>query len=119
MGLGHLYAQTAPLQIIPQAQGASTEKSVNLQVNGPSDTLQALLMFQLGAETGWHIQPGLMVVVLKSGALIKAPGNGCTSLHSTDSVFFESAGEVHNATNRTNEVAKSTPRSCRRQDHGL
>ena len=39
-GFSHLHGQSAPLQIIPQAQGHSTEKHVNLHVNGPSDTLQ-------------------------------------------------------------------------------
>ena len=104
--LGHLHGQTAPLQIIPQAQGHSTEKHVNLHVNGPSDTLVAKLTFQPGAETGWHIHPGPVVVVVTSGALTETHSNGCTTLHPTGSVFFESAGEVHNATNRTNGVAE-------------
>src|SRR5262245_3374864 len=97
-GLGFLHAQTSPLQIIPQAQGQSQEKHVNLHVNGPSDTLQAKLVFQPGAETGWHIHPGPVVVVVNSGALTETHSNGCTTLHPTGSVFFETAGEVHNAT---------------------
>lgn len=105
-GMGHLHGQTAPLQIIPQAQGQSTEKHVNLHVNGPSDVLQALLVFQPGAETGWHVHPGPVVVVVKSGALVETHSNGCTTLHPTGSVFFESAGEVHNATNPTNGMAE-------------
>ena len=105
-GLGHLHAQSAALQIIPQAQGHSTEKHVNLHVNGPSDTLQALLVFQPGTETGWHIHPGPVVVVVNSGALTETHSNGCTTLHPTGSVFFENAGEVHNATNRTSGVAE-------------
>jgi len=105
-GLGHLYAQTASLQIIPQAQGHSDEKHVNLHVNGPSDTLQALLVFQPGAETGWHIHPGPVVVVVNSGALLETHSDGCTTLHPTGSVFFESAGEVHNAANQTNGVTE-------------
>ena len=105
-GSGHLHAQTAPLQIMPQAQGHSTDKHVNLHVNGPSDTLQALLVFQPGAETGWHIHPGPVVVVVKSGALIETHSDGCTTLHPTGSVFFESAGEVHNATNQTGGVTE-------------
>jgi quercetin dioxygenase-like cupin family protein len=105
-GLGHLYAQT-PLQIVPQAQGHSREKHVNLYVNGPSDTLQALLVFQAGAETGWHIHPGPVVVVIKSGALVETHSDGCTTLHPAGSVFFESPGEVHNATNRTDGVTEA------------
>jgi len=106
MGQGDARGQMTPLQIIPQAQGHSDEKHVNLHVNGPSDTLQALLVFQPGAETGWHIHPGPVVVVVKSGAITETHSNGCTTLHPTGSVFFESAGEVHNATNRTNGVAE-------------
>jgi quercetin dioxygenase-like cupin family protein len=106
MGLGSARGQMAGLQIIPQAQGTSPEKHVNLHVDGPSDTLQALLVFQPGAETGWHIHPGPVVVVVKSGALTETHSNGCTTVHPTGSVFFESAGEVHNATNRTNGVAE-------------
>src|SRR5260370_24591097 len=105
-GLRYLHGQTAPLQIIAQAQGHSSEKHVNLHVNGPSDTLQALLVFRPGAETGWHIHPGPVAVVVKSGAITETHSNGCTTLHPTGSVFFESAGEVHNATNRTNGVAE-------------
>ena len=104
--LGNLHGQTAPLQIIPQAQGHSTEKRVNLHVNGPSDTLVAKLTFQPGAETGWHVHPGPVVVVVNSGALIETHSNGCTTEHPTGSVFFESAGEVHNATNQTNGVTE-------------
>jgi len=104
--LGHLHAQTSPLQIIPQAQGQSEDKHVNLHVNGPSDTLVAKLVFQPGAETGWHIHPGPVIVVVKSGALTETHSNGCTTVHPTGSVFFESAGEVHNATNQTHEVTE-------------
>src|SRR5258708_14822749 len=106
MGLGSARGQMAPLQITALAQGQSAEKRINLHVNGPSDTLQALLTFQPGAETGWHIHPGPVVVVVKSGALTETHSNGCTTLHPAGSVFFESAGEVHNATNRTNGVAE-------------
>ncbi len=106
MGPGGARGQVTPLQIIPQAQGHSAEKHVNLHVNGPSDVLQALLVFQPGAETGWHIHPGPVVVVVKSGALTETHSNGCTTVHPTGSVFFESAGEVHNATNQTGGVAE-------------
>ena len=106
IGTGSARGQVSPLQIIALAQGATTEKVHNLHVNGPSDVLQALLVFQPGAETGWHIHPGPVVVVVKSGALTETHSNGCTTVHPTGSVFFESAGEVHNATNRTNGVAE-------------
>jgi len=106
MGLSHLHGQITPLQIIPQAQGHSTDKHVNLRVTGPSDTLQALLVFQPGAQTGWHIHPGPVVVVVKSGSLIETHSDGCTTSHPMGSEFFESAGEVHNAVNRTPGVTE-------------
>jgi hypothetical protein len=46
------------------------------------------------------------VVVVKSGALVETHSDGCTTLHPAGSVFFESAGEVHNATNRTDGVTE-------------
>ena len=75
-------------------------------MNGPVDALQALLVFQPGGETGWHIHPGPVVVVVKSGALTETHANGCITVHPQGSVFFETAGEVHNATNHTGVVAE-------------
>src|SRR5260370_17222169 len=81
MGPGGARGQVTPLQIIPQAQGHSAEKHVNLHVNGPSDVLQALLVFQPGAETGWHIHPGPVVVGVKSGALTETHTHASPTLH--------------------------------------
>ena len=106
MGPGDARGQVSPLQIIPQATGSSSDKHVDLHVNGPSDVLEALLVFQPGAETGWHIHPGPVVAVVKSGALTETHSNGCTTVHPAGSVFFESAGEVHNAANKTGGVAE-------------
>lgn len=106
IGSGGARGQVNPLQIMPLAQGSSPEKNVTLHVHGPSDVLQALLVFQPGAETGWHIHPGPVAVVVKSGALTETHSNGCTTVHPAGSVFFERAGEVHNATNKTGGVAE-------------
>jgi len=100
------HGQVSPLQIIGLAQGFSPTKTPNMHVTGPTDVLQALLVFQPGAETGWHIHPGPVVVVVKSGALTETHSNGCLTVHPTGSVFFETAGEVHNATNQTEGVAE-------------
>ena len=106
IGSGGARGQASPLQITALAQGSSPEKTVNLHVNGPSEVLQALLVFQPGAETGWHIHPGPVAVVVKSGALTETHSNGCTTVHPAGSVFFERAGEVHNAANQTGGVAE-------------
>lgn len=103
---GNVRGGVSPLQINPLAQGFSLEKTPNMHVNGPNDTLQALLVFQPGAETGWHIHPGPVVVVVKSGALTETHANGCVTVHPTGSTFFETAGEVHNAANLTSGVAE-------------
>ena len=102
IGLRIVHGQVSPLQITGLAQGFSATKTPNMHVTGPTDVLEALLVFQPGAETGWHIHPGPVVVVVKSGALTETHRNGCLTVHSTGSVFFEKADEVHNATNRTN-----------------
>ena len=106
IGSGSARGQVSPLQIIALAQGFSPEKIRNMHVNGPNDVLQALLVFQPGAETGWHIHPGPVVVVVKSGAITETHANGCITVHPAGSVFFETAGEVHNATNQTGGVAE-------------
>jgi len=100
------HGQTPPLQIIGLAQGFSPTKTPNMRVNGATDALQALLIFQPGGETGWHIHPGPVVVVVKSGALTETHSNGCMTVHLAGSVFFETAGEVHNAANQTGEVTE-------------
>ena len=103
---GNVRGEVSPLQIIPLAQGSSLKKTPNMHVNGSNDTLTALLVFQPGAETGWHIHPGPVIVVVKSGALTETHANGCMTVHPTGSVFFETAGEVHNAANLTGGVAE-------------
>jgi hypothetical protein len=69
-----------PLQIIALAQRFSPQKTPNMRVNGPTDVLQSLLVFQ-PAETGWHIRPGPVLVVVKSGAFTETHANGCITVH--------------------------------------
>ena len=108
------YPGTCPpppaVQIFTQALGSSPEKEVELHVNGPSDVVQALLVFQPAGETGWHIHPGPVVVIVSSGALTETYSNGCQTVHPAGSVFFERAGEVHNVANKTGglSVANAT-----------
>lgn len=98
--------QVSPLQIIALAEGYSSENSVDLHVNGPSDALTADLVFQPGGETGWHYHPGPVVVVIKSGALTETHSNGCVTVHPAGSVFFEKKDDVHNASNQTGVVTE-------------
>jgi quercetin dioxygenase-like cupin family protein len=105
-GSAHGQPPVSPLQIIALAQGFTPSKTPNMHVVGATDVLQSLLVFQAGAETGWHVHPGPVVVVVKSGAITETHANGCITVHPAGSVFFESAGEVHNATNNTASVAE-------------
>jgi quercetin dioxygenase-like cupin family protein len=103
---GDARGQLSGLQIIPLAQGYSPDNNVILHVKGPSDALQADLIFQPGGTTGWHTHPGPVVVVIKSGALTETHSDGCTTVHPAGSVFFEDAGVVHNASNQTGGVTE-------------
>ena len=98
--------QTKGLQIVPLAQGYSSDRHVNLQARGPSDVLQSLLVFQPGGDTGWHVHPGPVVVVVKSGALTEYHCDGSVSVHPTGSVFFEDKDMVHKAVNQTGGVVE-------------
>lgn len=100
------FADPVGLNIIPLAQGFSTEREIHLQAKGPNDVLQADLVFQPGGDTGWHTHPGPVIVVVKTGALTEIHKNGCVSVHPAGSVFFESAGEVHRAINQTAGVTE-------------
>ena len=100
------FSQVSPLQIIPLAQGSSQEHNVILHMKGATDVLQTDLIFQAGGTTGWHIHPGPVVVVIKSGKLTEIHSNGCMTVHDTGSAFFESPGEVHNVVNQTNGVTE-------------
>jgi quercetin dioxygenase-like cupin family protein len=106
IGSGGVRGQVTPLQIIALAQGSSIGRNVNLQVNGANDVLQTELVFQPGAETGWHYHPGPVVVVIKSGALTEIHSDGCVTVHPAGSVFFEKKDEIHNAINQTPGVAE-------------
>lgn len=101
-----LLADPTGLDIIPLAQGFSTEREIEMHAKGPNDILQAKLVFQPSGDTGWHTHPGPVIVVVKSGALTEIHRNGCVSVHPAGSVFFETAGEVHRAINQTGGVTE-------------
>ena len=104
-GGGDAHGEVSPLQIIALAPPAhSNEESVKLQVKGPSDVLQTELVFQPGAETGWHFHPGPVIVVIKSGSLTEYQSDGCILVHPAGSAFFEKKDEIHNAVNQTSGV---------------
>jgi quercetin dioxygenase-like cupin family protein len=100
------FSQVMPLQIIPLADGHSSDNNVILHMKGGTDVLQADLIFQPGGTTGWHIHPGPVVVVIKSGALTEIESNGCMTVHPAGSAFFEQPDDVHNVVNQTGGVTE-------------
>jgi len=101
------YSQVSPLQIIPLAPpGYSPDHNTVLHIKGPTEVLQADLIFQQGGTTGWHIHPGPVVVVVKSGALTEIHANGFMTVHPAGSAFFEQPDEVHNVINQFNGVTE-------------
>lgn len=99
-------ADVDPLQIIPLAQGFSPDHNVVLHIKGPTDVLTTDLIFQPGGTTGWHMHPGPVVVTVKKGALTEIHSNGCMTVHTEGSAFFEKADEVHNVVNQTGGVTE-------------
>jgi len=75
-------------------------------MKGATDVLQTDLIFQPGGTTGWHIHPGPVVVVIKTGALTEIHSNGCMTVHPAGSAFFEQPDEVHNVVNQTGGVTE-------------
>src|SRR5690348_13720164 len=106
IGARAVLADPTGLDIIPLAQGFSTNHEVHIEAKGPNDVLQAELVFHPGGDTGWHTHPGPVIVVVKSGALTEIHKNGCVSVHPAGSVFYETAGEVHRAINQTGGVTE-------------
>ena len=104
---GVAHGQLSGLQINALAQGFSPESNLNLHVQGPSDTLQSLLVFEPGGDTGWHFHPGPVIVVVKSGALTEQHSNGCFTVHPAGSVFFETKQEIHRAFNQTSGTVEA------------
>jgi quercetin dioxygenase-like cupin family protein len=100
------HGQTTGLEINSLAQGYSLDHEVKLHAKGPSDVLQSLLVFQPGGDTGWHIHPGPVVVVVKNGALTEYHSDGSVTVHPAGSVFFEEKDEVHRAVNETGTVVE-------------
>lgn len=100
------FSQVSPLQIIPLAQGLNPDNNAILHMKGATDVLQTDLIFQPGATTGWHIHPGPVVVVIKTGALTEIQSTGCMVVHPAGSAFFENPNEVHNVVNQTGVVTE-------------
>jgi quercetin dioxygenase-like cupin family protein len=92
-----LFAAGAFPQIVTIAAGNVPNADLKAKVKGPTDVLTAELVFETGGDTGWHIHPGPVAVVVKSGSLTEHEANGCSVFHPTGSAFLEEPGVVHKA----------------------
>lgn len=92
-------AQVPPVTLEVLAAAFSPDNRIRLKTHGPSDILQTKIVVQPGGDTGWHTHPGPVIVVVKSGVVNEYHSNGCVSVHSAGSVFFEEEGEVHRVVN--------------------
>lgn len=104
-GPGAARAQATP-QINVLTQGSNSDPKVDLRLKGPSTVLQTQLIFPSGSEIGWHMHPGPVVVVVNTGTLTEIHSDGCTTEHLAGSAFYEEAGVVHNAVNRSGGVTE-------------
>src|SRR6266550_788602 len=84
-------------QIVPIASGVDLDANLKAKAKGPTDVLVAELKFEAGGDTGWHIHPGPVAVVIKSGSLTEHEANGCSIVHPAGSAFLEEEGVVHKA----------------------
>ena len=86
-----------PVVFINIAAGTDQDADLRAKVKGPTDVLTAELVFESGGDTGWHIHPGPVAVVIKTGSLTEIDSKGCTTVHPAGSAFLEEAGVVHKA----------------------
>ena len=103
LGGTFLYLRSATaqggMQIIPIAQGSSSERRVKLDGKGPFDVLTLKLVLPPLGDLGWHTHPGPAIVTVTQGSLTEYHDNGCVSVYRAGDAFFEQPGEVHRVVN--------------------
>ena len=87
------------IQIIPQAQGYSSERRVKLDGKGPFDVVTLKLIIPPLGDLGWHTHPGPAIVTVTKGSLTEYHDNGCISMYKANDAFFEQPDEVHRVVN--------------------
>jgi len=99
-------AQVPPVQLIQLGHGFNPDADLKVKITGPTDVEQDRIVFQAGADTGWHTHPGPAIVIVTNGALTEYADDGCRTVLPTGSVLFESEGKVHNLVNETGGVSE-------------
>jgi quercetin dioxygenase-like cupin family protein len=75
---------------------------VELKTHDNTDVSMASSVIVPGGDTGWHGHPGLVIVLIKAGALTfyEADDPTCTpTVHAAGSVVIESSADIHIARN--------------------
>lgn len=75
---------------------------VELKTQDDADVSMGSTVIAPGGNTGWHGHPGMVVVLIKSGALTFYEANDptCTPIvHGAGTVVLETSGDVHIARN--------------------
>src|SRR3712207_4077153 len=91
-------AQVGPLQVIPLAQGFTTE-NIKLHAKGPNVVLTVKMTLAPFGEVPWHTHAGPVIFVVTQGVLTQYHANGCVSVHQPGSVIVEEEGDVHRIVN--------------------
>ena len=99
-------AQVPPVQLIQLGHGFNPDADLKMKITGPTEVEQDRIVFQAGAETGWHTHPGPAIVIVTQGALTEYEDDGCRIVLPTGSVLFEGEGKVHNLVNETGGVSE-------------
>jgi quercetin dioxygenase-like cupin family protein len=104
---------------LSEAQTINTDR-IKVQTKGITDVAMFTVTYDPGGYSGWHTHPGVLFVVVRSGAVIRTVSCQSTTYHAGES-FVESdeqpSGEVRNASTTepavlsvTQIVPKDSPR---------
>ena len=84
---------------------------IKLQTKDRVDVAMFEVTYDPGGFSGWHTHPGVLIVLVKSGSVVRTVGCGSTTYHAGD-VFIESdeqpSGQVANASTTASAVLEVT-----------
>jgi quercetin dioxygenase-like cupin family protein len=94
-----------------RVQSLFNHYEVDLRARENTDVRMSTSVIAPGGNTGWHGHPGLVIVLIKSGALTFYEANDphCQpTVHPAGTVVFETSGDVHIARNEGTVNAEFT-----------
>jgi quercetin dioxygenase-like cupin family protein len=78
---------------------------IKFQTKDPTDLVTQQVTFAPGAYSGWHHQPGMILVLVKSGTVTVHDENCQTRSYSAGQVFIEGGTEPMMVSNEGSETA--------------